>query len=97
MEALGGGAAGSAQPRLWLSANFCCAWPPRSPTTSGFSLIERGDADAAEAFHQARRIDPDNISALLNLLTIAQANDRPELPEYQAEWEAFKEARWTAA
>jgi tetratricopeptide (TPR) repeat protein len=58
----------------------------------GFSLIERGDPDAAEAFfHQARRIHPDNISALLNLLTIAQANDRPEAEAYLAEWEAFKQ------
>lgn len=58
----------------------------------GFALIERGDTEGAEAFfHQARRIHPENISALLNLLTIAQDAERPDVETYLAEWEAFKQ------
>jgi len=57
----------------------------------GFMQVEAGDSRGAiETFHQARRLDPENISSLLNLLTIAQAEDLPELPVYEAEWEVFK-------
>ena len=57
----------------------------------GFALVERGQTEAAiELFHQARRIHPENVSALLNLLTIAQAEDAPEAAAYQEEWEQFK-------
>lgn len=57
----------------------------------GFLLVERGDVPGAlEAFRQARRIYPDNVSALLNLLTIATDENRPEAAEYQAQWEDFK-------
>jgi Tfp pilus assembly protein PilF len=57
----------------------------------GFMQVERGDTTGAlKTFKQARRIDPKNISALLNLLTIAQANKLPELAAYQAEWDDFK-------
>ena len=60
----------------------------------GFSQVDRGDAaGAAETFKQARKIDPGNISALLNLLTLAEANAWPELAEYQAEWARFKEGQ----
>jgi tetratricopeptide (TPR) repeat protein len=63
----------------------------------GFAMVERGDAEQAEAlFHQARRVHPENISALLNLMTIAQAGERPELEAYQAEWDAFKERHMDA-
>lgn len=58
----------------------------------GFSQLEQGDVDGAmDSFHQARRLHPDNISALLNLWTIAQTKELPEAKEYEAEWEAFKE------
>ncbi|MDD4118135.1 MAG: tetratricopeptide repeat protein [Kiritimatiellae bacterium] len=58
----------------------------------GFAMIERGDAAGAEdLFRQARRLFPDNVSALLNLLTLAQAANSPEREAYEAEWEAFKE------
>ncbi|NLB66516.1 MAG: tetratricopeptide repeat protein [Lentisphaerae bacterium] len=60
----------------------------------GFALVERGETDAAEPlFHQARRLLPDNISALLNLMTLAQAADKPELEDYQADWERIKESK----
>lgn len=63
----------------------------------GFAMVERGEAEPAEAlFHQARRIHPENVSALLNLMTIAQANESPELEAYQAEWEEFKERHMDA-
>ncbi len=58
----------------------------------GFAQIEHGDkVGAFETFQQARRIEPGNISALLNLLTLANAENRPEAAEYQVEWDAFKE------
>ncbi len=58
----------------------------------GFMQVERGDEQGAIAtFQQARRLDAENISALLNLLTLAHARDLPELPDYEAEWTAFKE------
>jgi Tfp pilus assembly protein PilF len=58
----------------------------------GFMQVERGeDRVALDTFQRARRIDPENISALLNLLTIAQAGELPEAAEYEAEWTAFKE------
>ena len=58
----------------------------------GFALIERGDVESAKTlFHQARKIYPDNISAMLNLLTIAQAAESPEVGVYLAEWETFKQ------
>lgn len=58
----------------------------------GFMQVERGDeTGAVETFKQARRIDPDNVSALMNLLTMAQEKQLPELPEYEAAWTAFKE------
>ena len=57
----------------------------------GFMQVEQGDpAGATASFQQARRLDPDNISALLNLLTLAQAGNLPELEGYRAEWEEFK-------
>ena len=57
----------------------------------GFLLVERQNTAAAlEAFRQARRIFPDNVSALLNLLTIATNENLPEAAEYQAQWEDFK-------
>ena len=56
----------------------------------GFAQAERKQTAAAiEAFQQARRLYPDNLSALLNLLTIAQAEGLPEEAEYQAAWEEF--------
>ncbi len=58
----------------------------------GFMQVERGDKTGALAtFKQARKLFPDNISALLNLLTIAQEDHLPEEAEYQAVWEDFKE------
>ncbi|MGD9612983.1 MAG: tetratricopeptide repeat protein [Kiritimatiellia bacterium] len=57
----------------------------------GFMLVERNDAaKAREVFRQARRIFPDNVSALLNLLTIAMNDNLPEAAEYQAAWEEFR-------
>lgn len=57
----------------------------------GFMQVERGDAaGAVETFQQARRIDPGNISALLNLMTLANQLDLPERAAYEAEWEEFK-------
>ncbi|MDR0994501.1 MAG: tetratricopeptide repeat protein [Verrucomicrobiota bacterium] len=53
----------------------------------GFSQVEAGlGREAMASFEQARRIDPDNLSALLNLLTLAQSNHLPELAGYEAEW-----------
>ncbi|HQF20729.1 MAG TPA: tetratricopeptide repeat protein [Kiritimatiellia bacterium] len=57
----------------------------------GCMQVERGDKTGALAtFQQARRLFPDNISALLNLLTIAQTEKLPEEAEYTALWDEFK-------
>ena len=57
----------------------------------GFMQAERGDvAGAVETFEQARRMDPTNISALLNLLTLSHENQLPQLPQYEAAWKEFK-------
>lgn len=57
----------------------------------GFMQAERGDvAGAVETLEQARRMDPTNISALLNLLTLSQENQLPQLPQYEAAWKEFK-------
>lgn len=57
----------------------------------GFMQAERGDQTGAQAtFKQARRLYPDNVSALLNLLTIAHEGQLPEEAEYQALWDEFK-------
>ena len=58
----------------------------------GFMQVERGDKVGAMAtFKQARRLDPNNVSALLNLLTIAKEDQLPELAEYEAAWDDFKD------
>lgn len=58
----------------------------------GCMQVERGDnAGALATFQQARRLYPDNISALLNLLTIAQTEKLPASEEYTAQWDEFKE------
>lgn len=60
----------------------------------GFAEAERNQTAAAiEVFQQARRLYPDNISALLNLLTIAQAEKLPEEGEYQEAWKEFQSRR----
>ncbi len=57
----------------------------------GFAMVERGKTELAEPlFHEARRMFPENISALLNLLTLAELAESPEVETYRAEWEAFK-------
>ncbi|MDY0149286.1 MAG: tetratricopeptide repeat protein, partial [Kiritimatiellia bacterium] len=76
----------------WGYRQFLLRVASKVANNLGFALIERGDSAAAEAlFHQARRLNPDNISALLNLLTLAQTHDKPEAKTYEAEWEDFKE------
>ena len=58
----------------------------------GFMQAERGDiAGAAATFEQARRIDPTNLSALLNLLTLGRESQLPNLARYEADWEKFKQ------
>mgnify|MGYP003587744327 CR=1 FL=1 len=58
----------------------------------GFIQAEQGDvAGAAATFEQARRIDPKNISALLNLLTLGRENKLPNLAQYETEWKDFKQ------
>ncbi len=57
----------------------------------GFMQVERGEAlEAMDTFRHSRRLDSGNISALLNLFTIAKAKDLPEAAEHEAAWEAFK-------
>ena len=58
----------------------------------GFMQVEAGTTAAAmESFRQARRLHPENISALLNLMGLAQEQQLPEAAGYEAEWKEFKE------
>lgn len=54
----------------------------------GVLLEDEGERDKAfSAYEWARRIDPDNLSALLNMMVIATQDERPELAELEAEVE----------
>jgi len=54
----------------------------------GVFLEDRGEIENAFASYQeARRLDPANISALLNLLNLAASSARPELEALQTEFE----------
>ena len=57
----------------------------------GFMLLDAGfDAEAEETLLAARRICPDNLSALLNLLTLVAGQGREEeVKAYRAEWDEF--------
>lgn len=58
----------------------------------GFMQMERDDQNGAwETFQHAKNIYPDNISALINLLTLAYEQERPEKAELDAEMTVFKE------
>lgn len=49
-------------------------------------------ADAYACYQQARRIDPENLSALMNMHVVAQREKRPEFEELEAELIARTEA-----
>ena len=58
----------------------------------GFMQAERGDvAGAVATFEQVRRLDPTNISALLNLMTLGREHQLPNLAQYEAAWQKFKQ------
>lgn len=64
--------------------------------------VERGDeAGALETLRTARRIHPENLSVLLNLLELARTRELPESAELEAEWarrqEELKGERWALA
>lgn len=53
----------------------------------GFMQAERGDeAGALETFLAARRICPENLSVLLNLLELARSRELPEKPDLETDW-----------
>lgn len=58
----------------------------------GFARVEAGDKDGAVPFFEtARALYPDNISALLNLLTLARDANSPTLEALEADWNALRE------
>lgn len=53
----------------------------------GVLLAEQGDEEGAlRAFRAARRIRPENLSALMNLLVLARERSLPEADGLEAEW-----------
>lgn len=91
LEELAAGVADKRNP-AWGYQSYALRVASKVVNNIGFAQVERGDsAGAVETFKQARRIDSDNISALLNLLTLASAQKLPEAEAYQAEWDAFRE------
>lgn len=68
----------------------------------GVLQAEGGDEDGAlETFRTARRIEPANLSALLNLLELGRHRELPEAAELEAEWMDVQEnpsgERWMLA
>ncbi|HPF98605.1 MAG TPA: tetratricopeptide repeat protein [Kiritimatiellia bacterium] len=56
----------------------------------GVALEDSGRNDLAfEAYHQARELDTNNVSALLNMVSVAQRDSRPELEELKTEFDDF--------
>ncbi len=57
---------------------------------TGVFLEDQGDSQRAfEAYQEARLIATNNISALLNMLSLAQRESRPELPELQKDFDSL--------
>ncbi len=74
----------------------------RSANNLGVMLAEKGDEyAAAEAFQSSRRINPDNLSALLNLRELHWNQNLPQVEELEADWEAqevqLEKYRWALA
>ena len=68
----------------------------------GVMQAEGGDEEGAlKTFRTARRIEPANLSVLLNLLELGRRHDLPETGELEAEWGAVQAgqsgARWMLA
>ena len=68
----------------------------------GVMQAERGDPEGAlETFRTARRIYPENLSVLLNLLELGRAAELPEAVELDAQWNQLQEElggeRWVLA
>ena len=58
----------------------------------GFSRVEAGDKEAAVPyFETARSLYPENISALLNLLTLARDAKSPALEALEADWNVLRD------
>lgn len=58
----------------------------------GFAQVELDNTDAAIGlFQTARELYSDNLSALLNLLTIARDKESPDLPALEADWQTVKD------
>ncbi len=74
----------------------------RSANNLGVMLAEKGDEVAAEkAFQSARRINPENLSALLNLKELGWGKNLPQEEQLEADWEAqevfLEKYRWALA
>jgi tetratricopeptide (TPR) repeat protein len=68
----------------------------------GVLQMENGDeAGALDTFRSGRRIYPENLSVLMNLLELARTRDLPEEAELEADWEAIQDrlegVRWSLA
>jgi tetratricopeptide (TPR) repeat protein len=58
----------------------------------GVMQADRGDeVGAMETFRTARRIYPENLSVLLNLMELGRNHELPEASELDAEWDARRE------
>ncbi len=68
----------------------------------GVLLAERGDvAGALEVFRAARRMYPENVSVLLNLIEAGRERELPDMAEWEAAWDEVVESarggRWVLA
>lgn len=81
------------QNSLYPFQHFTTLRASKMANNLGFMLEDAGlAAEAEEAFLTTRRIFPNNISALLNLLTLTAGQGRmEEAKAYRAEWDEFAE------
>ena len=91
MEALQAHAADPKNP-VWGYEQYILRIASKTFNNVGFARVEAGDRDGAVSFFEtARALHPENISALLNLLTLARDAKSPSLAALEADWDALRE------
>lgn len=80
--------------------DWLCAVGAKTANNLGVWLAEQGDRDGArKAFRAARRMHPENLAALMNLLELARGDASPDPEGLEEEWnrrrEGLRAERWT--
>lgn len=80
--------------------DWLCAMGAKTANNLGVLLADQGERDGArQAFRAARRMHPENLAALMNLLELARGDASPDADELEEEWnrrrESLRAERWT--